>query len=104
MKMLFPWEEIRTTQLLDDGFDGKDCVLMQFTGLLDKNGKEIYEGDIVTLSNFLGNRIVEWSNKLGQAGFTLKRIDDDCPAPIRNAGKIIIGNIYMNPELIKASE
>lgn len=73
--------------------------LMQFTGLLDKNGKEIYEGDIVHyfVMTAVGKRFeyteeVKWDEKLG--GFANSyyiSIGED---------REVIGNIYENPELI----
>jgi uncharacterized phage protein (TIGR01671 family) len=67
--------------------------LMQFTGLLDKNGKEIYEGDIyATLfpnGEWGSPQIVTWNNEL--AGFGL----------LPNEICEIFGNIYENPELLK---
>ena len=70
----------------------------QFTGLYDKNGKEIYEGDI--LEDSLGRRkVVEYY----QDGFWLNASLEGAEWALRLTHKSskIIGNIYENPELLK---
>lgn len=73
--------------------------VMQFTGLLDKNDKEIYEGDIV---DFAGLKPVEivWKDN----GFKSSMHGSE-PIHLTQEGMSmfgeIIGNIYENPELLK---
>lgn len=93
----------------------EDYELMQFTGLKDKNGKEIYEGDIVkdkegiiwqvywtmgAFSIFCDTHNLSKSLKLKIKDKTKE--DEDIE--ILNAwwvGVEVIGNIYENPELLK---
>ena len=87
--------------------------LMQFTGLHDKNGKEIYEGDIV--------RLYGWWNASGPAGFDsdiqpviwdeevcgfspYAIYDCDCGVYHAPEETEVIGNIHENPELLEGRE
>ncbi len=81
--------------------------LMQYTGLKDKNGKEIYEGDIINI--FLRNknpeeeRYVKAEIKYLYGGFWfLSNYHTDCNWHFYNQiEREVIGNIYENPELLK---
>jgi uncharacterized phage protein (TIGR01671 family) len=100
----FFWDLINNTK--------EDLIIQQFTGLLDKNQKEIYEGDI--LNQVLDNKpcyyLVEWSNQSEYCGFGLRAImkrDGSFKYTIHDfknylaEGFEILGNIFENPELIK---
>lgn len=78
----------------------EDCALMQYIGLKDKNGVEIYEGDIIKDDEYEEPYVVEYSDKL--VGFVGWGDDKISGCYILNSeDSEIIGNIYENPELLK---
>ena len=87
----------------------EDFELMQFTGLLDKNGKEIYEGDVVNHADCPdgpSHEVHIYSILWNDSGFALLSPKSEIPTSFildKKWGVLleIIGNIYENPELLK---
>jgi len=84
-------------------FPTKEAVLMQYTGLKDKNGVEIYEGDIVEHPDYYRAGPVifdEW-----YARFAVEADEDDESLALNKhtfgQEVEVIGNIYKNPELLE---
>ena len=78
----------------------EDIELMQYTGLKDKNNKEIYEGDIVTLHN----RKYKVTFNTEGARFVLRYDEFELDIIFinhNNKRMEVIGNIYENPELME---
>ena len=96
-------------------------TLGQYTGLKDKNGKEIYEGDIIKMHYFFDNydliiigAFEDEANLIGIVkcelldGFYVKDIDDNGRSYLQWVQETteeleVIGNIYDNPELLEAN-
>lgn len=76
-----------------------NSILMQFTGLKDKSGKEIFEGDIVK-GNWKVDNIVEV--KCENLAEGCKPYNDDYFVNGENTE--IIGNVHENPELLTSKE
>ncbi|MFP3768586.1 YopX family protein [Enterococcus faecium] len=87
-------------------------VLMQSTGLKDKNGVEIFEGDVVSVSvrngfDYLDNKVCIVKNSIDYSGLVCATVDEDLEYQIFNTELFeeytyeVIGNIYENPELLE---
>lgn len=88
----------RTAHTTRDGLEYTDYDLMEWIGLKDKNGKEIYEGDILkwTHPSFAENK-VEYKILIVRDIRNSLLIEQDCA----HGWIEIIGNVYENKELIK---
>lgn len=85
-----------------DWMEIEEFILMQSTGLKDKNGQEIFEGDILGTKDGLLNGFVEYRKDLGMWTNTLIRYNNFERLGSVASDRKIIGNVFENPELLEA--
>lgn len=79
-----------------------EIVLMQSTGLKDKNGKEIFEGDEVKMAKDVYSEPTYYEVVRHRGGaYRLESKQHGCELWLRHTDCEIVGNVYENPELLE---
>jgi uncharacterized phage protein (TIGR01671 family) len=115
-QLRFYGDELAAFEFADDLYNARDIV-MQYTGLKDKNGTEIYEGDILgsddgewqdndeTWLQYIAGIVTWWDNNgrfhLSDDLEGYMGDDDYADVPMEWVKYEVIGNIHENPELLK---
>src|SRR5690625_1949069 len=79
-----------------------DYPIMQYTGLKDKNGREIYEGDIVKYPHIVGFDDI-WKVEFNNGSFVIREtiVKISLRELAHKNNLEVIGNIYENPKLLE---
>lgn len=87
-----------------DYYDFDDIVLMQSTGMRDKNDREIFEGDVVKMAKNVYSEPTCYEVVRHRGGaYRLESEEHGCELWLRHTDCDIAGNIYENPELLEVS-
>lgn len=79
-----------------------EITLMQSTGLFDRNGKEIFEGDIVKMSKDVYSEPTYYEVVRHRGGaYRLESKQHGCELWLRHTDCEVVGNVYENPELLE---
>lgn len=100
--------DVTSLNIFDCVWHDDDIIKEQFTGLKDKTGVEIYEGDILSDGHFVSEVVfsvdrycskpINWKDGYSNLNlWLLKRKKAGCPVSV-------IGSIHQNPELLEAAK
>jgi len=93
-------EELEYLHVITD-----NCILMQYTGLKDKNGVEIYEGDIIKLYGLPNAHFQVVFKNQYMGGWILMHKKNEVSLGALDKNKLkVVGNIYENPELLECNK